>query len=45
MVDSEVNQNNKRIGKDSIDNAFQLKKISQEQFAPREKAAIDQIIS
>ena len=45
ILDSEFNQNNTRIGKDSIDNAFQLKKISQEQFATGEKAAIDQIIN
>ena len=45
ILDSEFNQNNKRIGKDAIDNAFRLKKISQEQFATRGKADIDQIIS
>ena len=45
ILDSECNQNNKRIGKYTIDNAFWLKKISQEQFTTRGKAAVDQIIN
>ena len=44
ILDSELNQNNKRIGKDAINIAFRLKNISQKEINQR-KAGIDQIIS
>ena len=45
ILDSEFNQNNKRIGTDAIDDAFWLNEMSQEQFAARGKSAIHQTIS
>ena len=43
-LDSEFNQNNKRMGTDAIHNARQLNKIAPEQFAKKGTASIDQTI-
>ena len=44
ILDSEFNQNNKRMGRDAINNARQLNKIAPEQFAKKGTASIDQTI-
>ena len=45
ILDTEFNQNNKRIGHDGIYNATILNKIAKEQFALKNSAAPEQIIS
>ena len=45
VLDTELNQMNKRVGKVGMENAFKLKKVAKEQFDVNNSAAIDQIIS
>ena len=45
ILDTEYNQNNKKIGKRGIDNAISLNKVATEQFAIKNTSAIDQIVS
>ena len=45
ILDTEFNQNNKRIGRDGMNNALRLKKIAKEQFAIKNTSSIDQIVS
>ena len=45
ILDTEFNQNNKRIGHDGMLNATKLKKIAKEQFAIKNSAAAEQIVS
>ena len=45
ILDTEFNQNNKRIGFDGINNATILNKIAREQFALKNSAAPEQILS
>ena len=45
ILDTEFNQNNKRIGQDGIKNATKLNKIAKEQFAIKNSAAAEQIVS
>ena len=45
ILDTEFNQNNKRIGHDGMINATKLNKIAKEQFALKNSAATEQIVS
>ena len=45
ILDTEFNQNNKKMGKTGMDNAISLGKVAAEQFAVKHKAAIEQIVS
>ena len=44
ILDTEFNQNNKRMGKDAAQNSTLLHKTAPEQFATKGSAAIDQTI-
>jgi len=45
ILDTEFNQNNKRIGRDGMNNATKLGKIAKEQYAVKHTSAIDQVVS
>ena len=45
ILDTEYNQNNKRIGYEGMKNATDLNKIAREQFAIKNSAAVEQIVS
>ena len=45
IMDTEFNQNNKRIGRDGINIGLKLKKTANEQFAIKHTSSINQIIS
>ena len=45
ILDTEFNQSNKRIGRDGMHNAIHLDKIAKEQFAIKDCAAPEQIVS
>ena len=45
ILDTEFNQNNKRIGCDGMNNAMSLNKVAKEQFALKNSAAPEQIVS
>ena len=45
ILDTEFNQSNKRIGRDGMENALALKKVAKEQFAIKNCAAPEQIVS
>ena len=45
ILDTEFNQNNKRIGRDGMNNAMILNKGAKEQFAFKNSAAPEQIVS
>jgi len=45
ILDTEFNQNNKRIGRDGMLNASKLGKIAKEQFAVKHTSSIDQVVS
>ena len=45
ILDTEYNQNNKRIGHEGMKNATELNKIAREQFAIKNSAAVEQIVS
>ena len=45
ILDTEFNQNNKRIGHEGMKNALELNKIAKEQFAIKNSAAAEQIVS
>ena len=45
ILDTEFNQCNKRIGRDAMNHALKQKKIAKEQFAIKNSAAPEQIVS
>ena len=45
ILDTEFNQNNKRVGRDGMNNALKLNKIAKEQYAIKNTSSIDQIVA